>query len=134
MSMALQSDSILARPNVRWLTALLALAMAVAGALVATPSSAQSLPDFTELVEKVGPAVVNIRTLERNKTASRSGNGAPEMDEDMLEFFRRFGLPIPGQPNQPVVSTEAQGEMKEVFGLFHLFLDPFQQLADGFRR
>jgi len=101
MSMALQSDSILARPNVRWLTALLALAMAVAGALVATPSSAQSLPDFTELVEKVGPAVVNIRTLERNKTASRSGNGAPEMDEDMLEFFRRFGLPIPGQPNQP---------------------------------
>ncbi len=101
MYKALQSDSILARPNVRWLVASLALVMAAAGAFVATPSHAQSLPDFTELVEKVGPAVVNIRTLERNKTASRSGGGAPEMDEDMLEFFRRFGLPIPGQPNQP---------------------------------
>jgi len=25
------------------------------------------LPDFTELVERVGPAVVNIRTLERGR-------------------------------------------------------------------
>lgn len=64
---------------------------------------AQALPDFTELVEKVGPAVVNIRTTERPK-AGRVSNGAPqEMDEDMLEFFRRFGLPVPtpGQPSNP---------------------------------
>ncbi|MEP7299196.1 MAG: Do family serine endopeptidase [Burkholderiales bacterium] len=67
------------------------------GALAATPASAQGLPDFTELVEKVGPAVVGIRTTER----TRSARGGAEIDEDMLEFFRRFGLPIPGTPNAP---------------------------------
>ena len=57
---------------------------------------AQSLPDFTDLVEKVGPAVVNIRTTEKAR-AARNGVG-PELDEDMLEFFRRFGLPMPNRP------------------------------------
>ncbi|WP_157263701.1 DegQ family serine endoprotease [Azohydromonas aeria] len=60
------------------------------------PAQAQVLPDFTELVERVGPAVVNIRTLERARSASR---GAPEMDEGLEEFFRRFGIPLPGRPN-----------------------------------
>jgi serine protease Do len=66
----------------------------------ATPARAQSagLPDFTGLVDQVGPAVVNIRTLERARAGARS-NGGPEIDEDMLEFFRRFGIPIPNQPN-----------------------------------
>jgi serine protease Do len=77
----------------------LALGLGVTGALAAPPVGAQGLPDFTELVEKVGPAVVGIRTTERVR-AGRSGSG-PEIDEDMLEFFRRFGLPIPNQPNQP---------------------------------
>ena len=63
---------------------------------VAAPAAAQlsSLPDFTELVERVGPSVVNIRTTER---PSRSGRG--EMDPQMEEFFRRFGIPMPGTPN-----------------------------------
>jgi serine protease Do len=65
----------------------------------AAPSSAHaqalsSLPDFTELVERVGPSVVNIRTTER---PSRNGRG--EMDPQMEEFFRRFGIPMPGTPN-----------------------------------
>ena len=81
-----------------WLGALL-LGLGVTGALAAAPAGAQALPDFTELVEKVGPAVVGIRTTERTR-AARGGSG-PEIDEDMLEFFRRFGLPIPNQPNQP---------------------------------
>ena len=81
-----------------------ALAWGTTGAavLVATPAQAQSaplvrgLPDFTELVELVGPSVVNIRTLEKaSGTAARSG-----MDEDMLEFFKRFGLPLPNVPRQ----------------------------------
>ena len=70
----------------------------------AAPKSvqAQNLPDFTELVERVGPAVVNIRTTERARAGRASGiPGMPEMDEDMLEFFRRFGMPIPGQPQNP---------------------------------
>jgi serine protease Do len=58
---------------------------------------AQALPDFTELVEKVGPAVVNIRTLERNKGMTL---GSGEMDPRMEEFLRRFGIPLPGNPGQ----------------------------------
>ena len=84
-----------------WLSALVLAIAVVAASLIATPVHAQALPDFTELVEKVGPAVVNIRTTERAKSGARSGGGAPELDEDMLEFFRRFGLPVPNQPNQP---------------------------------
>jgi serine protease Do len=64
-----------------------------------TPAMAQvrTLPDFTDLVEQVGPSVVNIRTLE--KVSSKAGpNGGGE--EEMLEFFRRFGLPIPNMPRQ----------------------------------
>ena len=68
-----------------------------AAALWPAASRAQSLPDFTELVEKVGPAVVNIRTLERSKAASLGGG---EMDPRMEEFLRRFGIPMPGNPGQ----------------------------------
>ncbi len=49
----------------------------------------QNLPDFTELVERVGPAVVNIRTSEKARTAQA------EMDPQMQEFLRRFGIPTP---------------------------------------
>jgi len=90
----------------------LALAAGIGAAMAPMPVSAQSLPDFTELVEKVGPAVVNIRTTERARTP-RGGVG-PELDEDMLEFFRRFGLPIPNRPNprggpqQPTPEGEPQ--------------------------
>ncbi|WP_296444954.1 trypsin-like peptidase domain-containing protein, partial [Rhodoferax sp. UBA5149] len=57
----------------------------------------RTLPDFTDLVEQVGPSVVNIRTLE--KVTARSGPGGGD-EEQMLEFFRRFGLPIPNMPRQ----------------------------------
>ena len=80
----------------------LAGAMAVAATaslLPVQPAMAQTrvLPDFTDLVEQVGPSVVNIRTLEKVSARADSNNG---MDEDMLEFFRRFGVPIPNTPRQ----------------------------------
>ena len=79
-------------------------ACVLTGALTATaalaliplaPAAAQvrTLPDFTDLVEQVGPSVVNIRTLE--KVSVRAGAGG---EEEMLELFRRFGLPIPNMP------------------------------------
>ena len=70
-------------------------------------AAAAALPDFTDLVDKVGPAVVNIRTTERSKTGVPQGvPGAPPGadDEEMQEFFRRFfGQPAPRQqqPQQP---------------------------------
>jgi serine protease Do len=58
------------------------------------------LPDFTDLIEKAGPAVVNIRTTEKAKAVP----GVPG-DEEMQEFLRRFfGQQIPrGRrgPQQP---------------------------------
>jgi serine protease Do len=88
-------------------SASLALAAAVL-ALAPSPALAQAgreLPDFTELVERVGPTVVNIRTAERRNTEASAGGGsggAGEIDEQMREFFRRFGIPIPDRmPNMP---------------------------------
>ena len=66
------------------------------GAAHAQTAVSRGLPDFTELVEQVGPSVVNIRTSEK-VSARTNTNG---MDEDMLEFFRRFGVPIPNMPRQ----------------------------------
>ena len=59
------------------------------------------LPDFSALVEHVGPSVVNIRTTEKISNRRGGGGAALGMDEDMLEFFRRFGVPVPNVPNQP---------------------------------
>ncbi len=56
-------------------------------------ASVRGLPDFTDLVDLVGPSVVNIRTLERAAAARPGAGGAP--DEQMLEFFKRFGIPVP---------------------------------------
>ena len=81
------------------LSAAAVLAVALVAGATPSPVLAQNLPDFTELVERVGPAVVNIRTTEKAR-AGRTGAG-PELDDDMLEFFRRFGIPIPGQPQNP---------------------------------
>lgn len=83
-------------------SALMACAFALASTtalLPATPVHAQArgLPDFTDLVDQVGPSVVNIRTIE--KVAQGGGSGEP--DEEMQEFFRRFfGQPMPGIPRQ----------------------------------
>ena len=81
----------------------------------ASPSHAQNrtLPDFTDLVEQVGPSVVNIRTLE--KAVPRTGvpglGGGNE--EEMLEFFRRFGVPIPNMPRQAPRPNRPQPQEEE---------------------
>jgi serine protease Do len=74
--------------------------VAVGAVMPVANASAQvvrGLPDFTDLVDLVGPSVVNIRTLE--KVTPRASSGVPD-NEEMLEFFRRFGLPIPNLPRQ----------------------------------
>jgi len=70
-----------------------AAAVAVSWTVPAAAQAATALPDFTELVERVGPAVVNIRTLERGRA------GGTEVDPSVEEFFRRFGIPLPGRPD-----------------------------------
>ncbi|CAG7598609.1 DegQ family serine endoprotease [Candidatus Vallotia tarda] len=85
---------------------LLAVAITICIPLVylcaAGAPSASHLPDFTDLVDKVGPAVINIRTATH---AQQQGLTSPPLgldDGDMSEFFRRFfGIPLPQQPGKP---------------------------------
>jgi len=95
------------RPALRRLAARAALALGAAAGVIglglgaAAPSFAQvpanvptvTLPDFAELAERLSPMVVNIRTTERARIAG--GEGDPNVEE----FFRRFGIPIPGRPD-----------------------------------
>ncbi len=108
------------------------LATAAVGSLApVTPVHAQSvrnLPDFTDLVEQVGPSVVNIRTLEK---ASPTRPGANGMDEEMQEFFRRFfGQPMPNMPRQtpPARPSQPQSEEPQPRGLGSGFV----LTSDGF--
>ena len=67
---------------------------AASGPVAVQPGDAPrltGLPDFTVLVDEVGPSVVNIRTVERVQRQPDAGGP----DEDMREFFRRFGIPLP---------------------------------------
>jgi serine protease Do len=60
-------------------------------------SSLRGLPDFADLVDQVGPAVVNIRTTAKTPSQGETA----EMDEQMQEFFKRFfGVPMPRQNPQ----------------------------------
>ena len=68
-----------------WVLPASAAPIAVAAAAQVAAPAVSGLPDFTDLIEKVGPAVVNIRTTEKIKL----GQGAPG-DEEMQEFLRRF--------------------------------------------
>jgi serine protease Do len=106
-----------------WRAYALVAVLAIAGTVALVPARpvvAQSapqpraLPDFTELADQVGPAVVNIRTVERARGSASPGSG--QMDEEMQEFFRRFfGVPLPNtpsprgqRPNRPQPEEEQQ--------------------------
>lgn len=63
---------------------------------IASQASAQGLPDFTGIVEKVGPAVVNIEA--RHSAGSPGSAPNRENQDEFQEFFRRyFGQPNPRQ-------------------------------------
>ena len=85
----------------RVLRAAMAVALVCTLALPVAAQARGELPDFTELVEKVGPSVVNIRTLERGPRGGATAPGGSGMDPNMEEFFRRFGIPLPGGRGGP---------------------------------
>jgi len=90
---------------------------AAAGALLlvlnlplAPAASAQGragLPDFTDLYEKNGPAVVSIDVTQK----SRRARGMPELSEDdpFYEFFRRFGQVPPRRGPEREPEPQAVG-------------------------
>ena len=65
------------------------LAQPTSAPAVTGSAAPRGLPDFADLAEQVGPSVVNIRTTEKVVPGQ-----AGSQEEQMLEFFRRFGLPV----------------------------------------
>jgi serine protease Do len=72
-----------------------AAAPAAAAPVAASADPQVALPDFTSIVKRNGPAVVNIRVVGGTKTSLRSQRNAPDLDEDdpFFQFFRQFGMP-----------------------------------------
>ena len=81
-----------------------------------TPSAraqaTQVLPDFADLADRAGPAVVNIRTTAR-VAANAGALPFPDIDENdpMYEFFRRF---FPNPPQQGPRQGPQQGPRRDV--------------------
>ena len=57
------------------------------------PAVSQALPDFSELVEKYGGAVVNV--VSTRELSARTSFPQFSPDDPFYEFFRRFGIPAP---------------------------------------
>ncbi len=72
----------------------------------------KELPDFTELAEKQGPAVVNISITQSMRAHNAMPFPGMQDDEQMQEFFKRFGMPgFPGQNGgaQPEYKSQSLG-------------------------
>jgi serine protease Do len=87
--------------------------------LMSLPLAAKvsGLPDFTELVEKAGPAVVNIRVTQfgtRNPQANNNGGPGSQGENhpEIPEFFRRyFNVPNDPRGGQPDRTGAGSGFM-----------------------
>ena len=55
----------------------------------------RGLPDFSALVDRYGPAVVNVEVVEK----AQAGAGGLQLspNDPFYDFFRRFGIPAPGE-------------------------------------
>ena len=77
---------------------------------LSTPTFAKDVVDVADLVEKQGPAVVNISTT---KLVKRNPGGLPFVipdEADLQEFFRRFFPGGPGGQGGPMQDIPARGE------------------------
>ena len=85
------------------------LAMTALLFTLTTPALAKDVMDVADLVEKQGPAVVNISTT---KLVKRGQEGMPFVmpdEEDLQEFFRRFFPGGPGGKGGPMQEIPSRG-------------------------
>jgi serine protease Do len=66
------------------------LAATAAQVTASSPSLVTGLPNFSPLVERVGPAVVNVDVVQTAGNDEEGGN-------DLNDFFRHFGIPEGGR-------------------------------------
>ncbi len=95
-----------------------AVATSAAAAAEASPAPAtiapepmvRALPDFSQLVDRYGPAVVNVEVTEKPRPGGLQGLSP---NDPFYDFFRRFGIPAPEQgqrgERQPRVKGAGSG-------------------------
>lgn len=92
-----------------------ALASQLVPAAVAAPAvdpARTGLPDFTDLVARATPAVVNIRATRTLPTAQGRGfgpGGPFDRNSPYYEFFKRFGPPLPEGGDGPIARSGGSG-------------------------
>lgn len=96
-------------PAILVATAAHATTVEAPAAQLVTPNR-YGLPDFGDLVEAVGPAVVNISVIRRQLASE----GMPIPDDPFYDLLRRFGIPLPpgmgpGQPERGPRSSRGIG-------------------------
>jgi serine protease Do len=84
--------------SLRTASAATAPAVAPTPAQSSASSAVVALPDFSGLVEKYGPTVVNISVVQNRKTSTHGRQQAPD-DEELPPMFRN--LPFPFQLPEP---------------------------------
>ncbi len=103
--------------------ALVAITIAATTAVVLPAATAQApspapqlvvgLPDFTNLVEQVGPGVVNIEAIVGSRSSRQQAQAQVPDEDDLPEIFRRFFGPdmpgLPGRPGMPGPDAGPQG-------------------------
>jgi serine protease Do len=107
------------------------LAVLLASLVSAWPTAARAqagqLPDFTELVERVGPAVVNIRTLERGPRGRQRRDGPQR--RGILPPLRHPAAgssgPAPGPAPRPRAVTTTSRSQRGVGSGFILGADGY---------
>src|ERR1700680_3910327 len=65
-----------------------------APATIAPEPMVRALPDFSQLVDRYGPAVVNVEVTEKPRPGGLQGLSP---NDPFYDFFRRFGIPAPEQ-------------------------------------
>jgi len=84
-------------------------------AVVAAPAATAQLPAFTWIVEKYGPAVVNVSVEGKGEAAAAPETPNMDPDDPFYEFFKRFQMPMPrgrmpmhGQGSGFIVSADGR--------------------------
>ena len=94
-------------------TTAVVLPVATAQAPAPAPQLVVGLPDFTRLVEQVGPGVVNIEAIIGPGSGRQQAQAQMPDEDDLPEIFRRFFGPdmpgLPGRPGGPAPDAGPQG-------------------------
>jgi serine protease Do len=90
-------------------------AASTAPAAVAAPAATAQLPAFSWIVEKYGPAVVNVSVEGKGEMAAAPETPNMDPNDPFYEFFKRFQVPMPrgrapmhGQGSGFIVSADGR--------------------------